>query len=138
MRIKTIQTSNKNFILKYFRCRDGKRTNKNWDGGYLYYPFLHSTTMSHYVLHVHSVQWNAGMGNTDTPHSAHDYTIEMLLHVRKQTPSLVLLFPHSFLVSLSPPPFPPPPPHPPTCTYRQSCCRLMRERGGGLWLRWRN
>ena len=26
MRIKTIQTSNKNFILKYFRCRDGKRT----------------------------------------------------------------------------------------------------------------
>ena len=29
MRIKTIQTSNKNFILKYFRCRDGKRTNKN-------------------------------------------------------------------------------------------------------------
>ena len=38
---------------------------KNWDGGYLYYPFLlHSTTVSHYVLHVHSVQWNAGMGNT--------------------------------------------------------------------------
>ena len=26
MHIKTIQTSNKNFILKYFRCRDGKRT----------------------------------------------------------------------------------------------------------------
>ena len=26
MRIKTIQTSNKNVILKYFRCRDGKRT----------------------------------------------------------------------------------------------------------------
>ena len=25
-RIKTYQTSNKNFILKYFRCRDGKRT----------------------------------------------------------------------------------------------------------------
>ena len=42
--------------------------NKNWDGGYLYYPFLHSTTVSHYVLHVHSVQWNAGMGNTDTLH----------------------------------------------------------------------
>ena len=37
-------------------------------GGYLYYPFLHSTTVSHYVLHVHSVQWNAGMGNTDTLH----------------------------------------------------------------------
>ena len=26
MCIKTTQTSNKNFILKYFRCRDGKRT----------------------------------------------------------------------------------------------------------------
>ena len=26
MRIKKMQTSNKNFILKYFRCRDGKRT----------------------------------------------------------------------------------------------------------------
>ena len=25
MRMKTIQTSNKNFILKYFRCRDGKK-----------------------------------------------------------------------------------------------------------------
>ena len=37
-------------------------------GGYLYYPFLHSTTVSHYVLHVHNVQWNAGMGNTDTLH----------------------------------------------------------------------
>ena len=45
-----------------------KNRNKNWDGGYLYYPFLHSTTVSHYVLHVHSVQWNAGMGNTDTLH----------------------------------------------------------------------
>ena len=68
MRIKTIHTSNENFVLKYFRCRDGKRTEtiKNWDGGYLFYPFLHSTTVSHYVLHVHSVQWNAGMGNTDT------------------------------------------------------------------------
>ena len=46
-----------------------KNRNKNWDGGYLYYPFLHSTTVSHYVLHVHSVQWNAGrMGITDTLH----------------------------------------------------------------------
>ena len=26
MHIKTMQISNKNFILKYFRCRDGKRT----------------------------------------------------------------------------------------------------------------
>ena len=34
----------------------------------MYYPFLHSTTVSHYVLHVHSVQRNAGMGNTDTLH----------------------------------------------------------------------
>ena len=42
-------------------------TNHELDGGY---PFLHSTTstVSHYVLHVHSVQWNAGMGNTDTLH----------------------------------------------------------------------
>ena len=24
--------------------------------------------VSHYVLHVHSVQWNAGMCNTDTLH----------------------------------------------------------------------
>ena len=56
-----MQTSNKNF-------RDGKIINKNWDGGYLYHPFLHSTTVSHYVLHVHSVQWNAGMGNADTLH----------------------------------------------------------------------
>ena len=37
-------------------------------GRYLCYPFLHSTTVSHYVLRVHSVQWNAGMGNTDTLH----------------------------------------------------------------------
>ena len=34
----------------------------------MYYPFLHFTTVSHYVLHVHSVQRNAGMGNTDTLH----------------------------------------------------------------------
>ena len=33
-----------------------------YDMWYLYYPFLHSTTVSHYVWHVHSVQWNAGMG----------------------------------------------------------------------------
>ena len=63
--MKTIQTSNKNIILE---CRDGKRTKQNWDGGYLYNPFLHSTTVSQYVLHVHSVQLNAGMGNTDTLH----------------------------------------------------------------------
>ena len=37
----------------------------------VYYPFLHSTTVRYYnyVLHVHSIQWNAGMGNTDTLHS---------------------------------------------------------------------
>ena len=65
MHIKTIQTSNKNFILKYFGWK--KNRNKNWDGGYLYYPFLHSTTVKYnYVLQVHSIQWNAGMGNTDT------------------------------------------------------------------------
>ena len=27
----------------------------NWDGRYLYHPFLHSTTVSHYVLHVRTV-----------------------------------------------------------------------------------
>ena len=37
----------------------------NWDGGYQYYPFLHSTTVSRYVLHVHNVQWNVGI---DTLH----------------------------------------------------------------------
>ena len=38
---------------------------------YLYYPFLHFTTVSYnnnYVLHVHSIQWIAGMGNTDNLH----------------------------------------------------------------------
>ena len=50
-----IITSNKNFILKYFRCRDIKRTDKNWDGGYLYYPFLHVryynlTSNKNYIL----------------------------------------------------------------------------------------
>ena len=49
------------------RCRDGKKTETRiW---YLYYPFLHSTTVRYnYVLQVHSIQWNAGMGNTDTLH----------------------------------------------------------------------
>ena len=49
--------------------------NKNWDGGYLYYPFLHSTTVGHYVLHVHSVQWNAGMGNAI--HLAHVWRVQI-------------------------------------------------------------
>ena len=38
---KTIQTSNKNFILDVGMEKEQKH--KNWDGGYLYYPFLHST-----------------------------------------------------------------------------------------------
>ena len=62
-----IVTSNKNVILKYFRCRDGE--NKNWDGGYLYYPFLHSTLHSVHATHNGSQWWNAGMGNTDTTHN---------------------------------------------------------------------
>ena len=63
MHVKTIHTSNKNFILKYFRCRDGKRTETRI--GMEGICITHST-VGHYVLHVHSVQWNAGMGNTDT------------------------------------------------------------------------
>ena len=42
---------------------------------YLYYPFLHSTTVSHYVLLVHSIQWNAGMGNTNTLHPNCSFSI---------------------------------------------------------------
>ena len=55
-------TSNKNFIIKYFRCKDGKRTETRigMEGICIThsYPFLHST--------VHCV--HAGMGNTDTLH----------------------------------------------------------------------
>ena len=63
LRIETIHTSNKNFILDVGMEKEQKQE-FNW-GGYLYHSFLHSTTVSHYVLHVHSVQWNAGM---DTLH----------------------------------------------------------------------
>ena len=68
MRIKTIQTSNKNFILKYFRCRDGKRTETRIGMEGICITHSCIPPLSHYVLHVHSVQWNAGMGNTDTLH----------------------------------------------------------------------
>ena len=65
MRIKTIQTSNKNFIL---RCRDGKRTETRIGMEGICITHSCIPPLSHYVLHVHSVQWNAGMGNTDTLH----------------------------------------------------------------------
>ena len=69
MRIKTIQTGNKNCILKHFRCRDGKRTETRigMEGICITHsciPPLHCN----YVLQVHNIQWNAGMGNTDTLH----------------------------------------------------------------------
>ena len=38
-----------------------------WRVSVLPIPAFHHC-VSHYVLHVHSVQWNAGMGNTDTLH----------------------------------------------------------------------
>ena len=91
-----INTSNKNFILKYFRCRDRKRTEtrkgmegisithsciplytvylqhiiilvtkilfldvgmekENWDRGYLYYPFLHSTVYCALATHNYNI-----------------------------------------------------------------------------------
>ena len=45
-----------------------KNRNKNWDGGYLYYPFLHSTVHCVHATHNGSQWWNARMGNTDTLH----------------------------------------------------------------------
>ena len=58
-----IKTSNKNFILDVGM---EKNRNKNWDGGYLYYPFLHSTVYCVHATHNDSQWWNAGIGNTDT------------------------------------------------------------------------
>ena len=43
--------------------------------------FLQSTTVSHYVLHVHSVQWSAGMGNTDTLHPNSCFCSFSILHL---------------------------------------------------------
>ena len=42
----------------------------NGDGGYLYYPFLHSTVYCVLATHNYNISqwWNAGMGNTDTLH----------------------------------------------------------------------
>ena len=54
-------------MIKLLRCRDGK---ENWDGGYLYYPFLHSTVYRVLATHNYNISqwWDAGMGNTDTLH----------------------------------------------------------------------
>ena len=46
--------------------RDGKRTETRRVSVLSIPAFNHC--VSHYVLHVHCVQWNAGMGNTDTLH----------------------------------------------------------------------
>ena len=60
-----IKTSNKNFILKYFRCRDGKRTETRI--GMEGICITHSL-YTVYMQHNGSQWWNAGMGNTDTLH----------------------------------------------------------------------
>ena len=65
MRIKTIQTSNKNFILNVGMEKEQKQE-LGWRVSVLPIPAFHHCEP--YVLHVHSVQWNAGMGNTDTLH----------------------------------------------------------------------
>ena len=61
-------TSNKNFILKYFRCRDGKRTETRigMEGICITHSCIPLYTV--YMQHI-MAQWrNAGMGNTDTLH----------------------------------------------------------------------
>ena len=65
-------TSNKNFILKYFRCRDGKRTETRigMEGICITHSCIPLYTVYIYVHATHngSQWWNAGMGNTDTLH----------------------------------------------------------------------
>ena len=54
-------TSNKNFILKYFRCRDGKITETRIG--------MEGICITHSCIPLYTVYimwWNAGMGNTDT------------------------------------------------------------------------
>ena len=55
---KIVLTSNKNYILDVGM---EKNRNKNWDGGYLYYPFLHSTVYCVLATHImlfHALLWN--------------------------------------------------------------------------------
>ena len=61
-------TSNKNFILKYFRCRDGKRTETRigMEGICITHSCIPLYTV--YMQHIMAQCWNAGMGNTDTLH----------------------------------------------------------------------
>ena len=48
-----IPTSNKKFILKCTMME--KEQKQNWDGGYLYYPFLHSNTVNYNnMCHMHA------------------------------------------------------------------------------------
>ena len=69
MRIKTIQTSNKKFILDVGMEKEQKQE-LGWRVSVLPIPAFHHCTVRYYnyVLQVHSIQWNAGMGNTDTLH----------------------------------------------------------------------
>ena len=66
-----MSTSNKNFILKYFRCRDGKRTETRigMEGICITHSCipLYTVYMQHIMAHS-GTWWNAGMGNTDTLH----------------------------------------------------------------------
>ena len=63
-----VTTSNKNFILKYLRCRDGKRTETRigMEGICITHSCIPLYTV--YMQHNGSQWWNAGMGNTDTLH----------------------------------------------------------------------
>ena len=64
MCIKTIQTSNKNFIIDVGMEKEQKQE-LGWRVSVLPNPAFHHCD---YLLQVHSIQWNAGMGNTDTLH----------------------------------------------------------------------
>ena len=61
----SIPTSNKNFILKYFRCRDGKRTETRigMEGICITHSCIPLYTVYMHVTHNGSQWWNAGKGN---------------------------------------------------------------------------
>ena len=58
----TLKTSNKNFILDVGM----QKQELGWRVSVLPIPAFHHC--DNYVLQVHTIQWNAGMGNTDTVH----------------------------------------------------------------------
>ena len=57
------KNNNKNFILEYFRCKDGKELKQEfgWRVSVLPIPTFH-------CILCRLQCWNAGMGNTDTLH----------------------------------------------------------------------